>query len=97
MPLAFMQEDFLVYIESTQRRIQHFPDSEGEANLKGTRTWCLSNFSRKMHGNEEILVERGRASLTSLDPPMQLFYIPLNQKIDVFFLEPVRQNGHTGM
>ena len=57
-------------ISSEQGRIQDF--REGASTPEGSPTYNLTNFSRKVHENEEFLAQRngGRASPALLDPPL---------------------------
>ena len=58
--------------KTRQWRIQDFSE-EGALTPKGVGapTYYLANFSRKLHENEEILGQGGRASLVPpLDPPL---------------------------
>ena len=49
-------------------RIQDSPDKD--VNPKGTPIYYLTNYSRQMHENEEILVEGMHVPAVSLDPPV---------------------------
>ena len=55
-----------------QWRIQDFPEGMRQPWM-GAPTYYLVNFSQKLHENEEILGQRGRARVTrvSPDPPMK--------------------------
>ena len=58
--------------DPVQWRIQDFPDGGAPTPEGGAPTYYLTNFSQKLHENEENLTQRGgRASLRPpLDPPM---------------------------
>ena len=48
-----------------------FPRGGGANPKGGAPTYYLANYSRKLHENEEILGQRGAASLAlPLDPPL---------------------------
>ena len=52
-----------------------FPRGLGANPKGGVQTYYLANFSQKLHENEEILDQRGDASLAlSLDPPLVPMY-----------------------
>ena len=52
-----------------QWRIQDFPEEGALTPKGGMPTYYLANFSRKLHENEEILGQRGGASLAHTPPP----------------------------
>ena len=55
-----------------QWRIQDFPDGGAPTPEGGAPTYYLTNFSQKLHENEENLTQRGGARVPAppLDPPM---------------------------
>ena len=73
---------FTLFQDTYQWRIQDFPDGGAPTPEGGAPTYYLTNFSQKLHENEENLTQRGgRASLRPpLDPPMPTFFPSWNSR-----------------
>ena len=62
---AFPRVTSQLRLRPFQRWIKDFPDGEGRQPQRGAPTYCLANFSQKLHENEEIL-GRGGGGVASL-------------------------------
>ena len=61
-----------------QWRIQDFPDGGAPTPERGAPTYYLTNFSQKLHENEENLTPEGGARVPApppLDPPMYMMFL----------------------
>ena len=75
MPRCLMRGNSETVIKDCPVADPGFPRGGGTNPKGGVPTYYLANFSPKLHENEEILDQRGHASLASpLDPPLLPVY-----------------------